>query len=77
MADREFTFSQVREDHTIDVTFKPVSVVFHTIMATAGVGGTISPGGQVQVADGADQTFLITPDPGFEIDVVTVDGAPV
>jgi len=47
-----------------------------TIDASAGPGGSISPSGQVQVPAGADQTFAIMPDLGYEIsDVVTDSGS--
>ena len=49
----------------------------HTITASAGAGGTISPAGAVMVTPGANQTFAITPDSGYAISAVTVDGGSV
>ena len=49
----------------------------HTITASAGANGTISPNGPVTVNDGANQVFWITPNTGYHIDTLTVDGAPV
>ncbi len=49
----------------------------HTISVTAGKGGSISPKGAVSVADGEDQTFTITPDTGYEIFEVKVDGTSI
>lgn len=49
----------------------------HTITAVAGENGTISPNGAVVVNDGADQTFTFTPNNGYEIDKVRVDGTKV
>lgn len=46
-----------------------------TISASAGTGGSISPSGAVIVNEGADQTFTITPDAGYAISGVTVDGS--
>lgn len=46
----------------------------HTITATAGEGGTISPSGSVKVRDTGSQTFTITPNSGYRIKDVTVDG---
>jgi sialate O-acetylesterase len=46
----------------------------HSIDSSCGTGGTISPAGVVVVNAGADQTFAITPDPGYAIAGVTVDG---
>jgi hypothetical protein len=47
---------------------------FHTITATANSGGSISPSGAVQVNDGSDITFTITPNIDFAITSVEVDG---
>lgn len=49
-------------------------VASHTITATAGTGGVISPIGAVAVTDAASQAFTVTPDPGYHIDSVLVDG---
>ena len=47
-----------------------------TISATAGAGGSIWPFGPIAVSPGANQTFTITPDAGYEIlDVVTDSGS--
>ena len=46
----------------------------HTITASAGYGGTISPAGQVTVLDGESETFSIIPDPGNSIHDVLADG---
>ena len=47
------------------------------ISSSAGTGGTISPSGSVSVAYGADQTFTITPNTGYKVAQVLVDGTPV
>lgn len=49
----------------------------HTISAAAGPGGSISPAGKVSVPYAADQEFVFTPDPGFRITGVTVDGVSI
>ena len=46
----------------------------NTITATAGEGGTITPAGATKVPFAKDQTYVITPMPGYEIDSVVVDG---
>ncbi len=46
----------------------------HTITATAGNGGSISPSGTVIVVDGSSQSFTITADVGNSISDVLVDG---
>ncbi len=66
-----YTFSNVRSAHTIEVVFAEKEL---TISASAGNGGTISPSGSVKVEYGSDKTFAITPNEGYEIQSVTVDG---
>ena len=50
------------------------SYSYYTIKATAGAGGSISPSGNVSVREGADQTFTITPDKGYAVANVKIDG---
>jgi uncharacterized protein YxeA len=47
-----------------------------TITASAGAGGSINPSGSVSVAYGDDQTFIVTPDSGYQIVSVLIDGVP-
>ena len=47
---------------------------YYTIKAAAGTGGSISPSGNVSVREGADQTFTITPDKGYAVANVKIDG---
>ena len=64
-------------------TFSPFALVYerngstptpsHTITASAGTGGSISPSGSVPVQDGGSQTFTITPNSGYAISNVLVD----
>ena len=50
------------------------SYSYYTIKATAGAGGSISPSGNVSVREGRDRTFTITPDKGYAISNVKIDG---
>ena len=45
--------------------------------ANAGAGGTISPSGEVFVNYASDQSFTITPDSGYQISDVLLDGSSV
>lgn len=67
-------------NHAVEVVFieetEPVPVE-HTITASAGTGGRISPSGEVKVADGADQTFTFTANGSYRVSQVTVDGKTV
>ena len=49
----------------------------YTITASAGPNGTISPSGDITVNQGSDKSFTITPDTGYSIDDVLVDGSSV
>jgi len=49
----------------------------HTITASAGTGGSISPSGAVVVNQGADQTFTFTPTANHHVAGLTVDASPV
>ena len=46
----------------------------HTIQATAGANGIITPSGTVTVTHGANQSFAMIPDAGYEIQDVYIDG---
>ena len=50
------------------------SYSYYTIKATAGAGGSISPSGNVSVREGRNQTFTITPDKGYAVSNVKIDG---
>ena len=79
-----YTFENVTGDHTIEATFRRTGgggggtgTTQYTITAEAGDGGSINPDGRVRVDRGDDQTFRITPDDGYEIADVLVDGESV
>ena len=52
-------------------------VVSYTITSSAQAGGSISPSGVVHVTAGGSQSFAITPDAGYRIRDVQVDGKSV
>ncbi len=68
---RTFALSNIRSNHTVNVTFRRLE---YEVTGTAGAGGSISPSGVVRVNSGADQSFTITPKDGYQIDDVLVDG---
>jgi hypothetical protein len=71
-----YTFTNVTANHTISASFVAV-VVNYTITASAGANGSISPSGAVIVVSGANQSFSITPNAGYNIADVLVDGGSV
>jgi hypothetical protein len=66
-----YTFTNVTGDHTIEVTFE---INTYIIQAFANLGGSISPSGTVTVNYGDSKTFTITPNSGYKISAVKVDG---
>ena len=54
-----------------------VNQTIRTIAASAGANGAISPSGTVAVANGSNQVFTITPNAGYKIAGITVDGSAV
>ncbi|MCX6878365.1 MAG: discoidin domain-containing protein [Verrucomicrobia bacterium] len=76
VASGTYTFDPVTADHTIEATF--VAMPDKTITASTGdANGTISPSGPVAVQYKANQTFTITPNPGYLRYTVMVDGSNV
>ena len=69
-----YTFTNVTADHTIAASFE---IETHTITASAGSNGSISPSGSVVVNDGDDQSFTITPAANYHVADVLVDGGSV
>ena len=69
-----YTFTNVTGDHTISASF---AIDIHTITASAGSHGSISPSGSVSVNHGSNQTFTITPDANYHVADVLVDSSSV
>lgn len=69
-----YTFPNVTANHTIFATFKLKTFV---ITAVAGANGVIAPAGEVTVNYGGSQTFVITPNTGYLVGDVRVDGVSV
>ncbi|TVR42599.1 MAG: T9SS C-terminal target domain-containing protein [Bacteroidia bacterium] len=72
-----YTFNNVSANHTIHATFAEVQVITYTIQASAGNGGSINPSGSITVVEGDNQAFSISPNSGFVIADVVVDGGSV
>jgi GH35 family endo-1,4-beta-xylanase len=72
-----YTFNNVTTNQTIAVAFKIIPTNASTITASAGVNGSISPTGVVSVPNGTNRIFTITPNAGYQINIVTVNGASV
>lgn len=68
-----YTFSNVTASHEISATFATAT---YWLTPSAGTGGTISPTA-VLVKYGSSQTFTITPNSGYRVADVKVDGVSV
>lgn len=68
-----YTFADVTADHTIQAVFTPT----YTITPTSGSNGAISPGAAVVIVSGGSQTFDITPNSGYQVQDVLVNGTSV
>ena len=66
-----YTFTNVTAAHTIAASF---AIDTRTITASAGANGAIAPSGSVIVNYGSNQTFTITPNTGYHVANVLVDG---
>ena len=66
-----YTFTNVMTNHAIEATF---SILTYTIAPSAGAGGTITPSTTQTVNYDGSATFTITPDTGYRILDVLVDG---
>ena len=55
----------------------PPQVTTYHVTVTAGSGGKVSPSGAVVVEKGGTVTFTITPDNGYELTQLLLDGAPI
>ena len=69
-----YTFENVRGNHTIEVSFKEIPIITHTITASAGTGGSVSPSGNINIIEGKNQAFVFAAENGYEIDEVLIDG---
>ena len=59
------------------VDIKMIGLETYVIKATADTHGKITPAGSISVTEGNDQSFTITPNSGYRIDDVLVDGRSV
>ena len=72
LVDASYTTSAIGANCDISVFFEKDTAVTHTITASAGIGGVITPAGQIKVNDGKTQTFTVAADSGYRI--LSVEG---
>ncbi len=66
-----YTFENVTQNHTIKLVCTANS---YSITASCSVGGSISPSGHITITEGLSQTFTFSPNEGYYLSGVTVDG---
>lgn len=74
LKDGVITVPASKDDQTLEVTSRSL---IHTITVTAGEGGTVTPSDNQTVREGEDATFTFTPDDGYVVADVKVDGESV
>ena len=74
-----YTFQRVGVDHTISATFQKAQQSGDTVTltTTASDGGSVAPAGQTRYAPGASAEITFTPDPGYQLASVKVNGRTV
>lgn len=74
-----YTFQRVGVDHTISATFQKAQPSGDTVTltTTANEGGSVAPAGQTRYAPGASAEITFTPDPGYQLASVKVNGRTV
>lgn len=70
----EYTIEGIDKDTTVSVEFEGSAVVEHTVTPQADLGGSINPSSPVTVADAGSQRFTFTPNSGYRVYQVFVDG---
>lgn len=71
---QSYTFSGVSANHTISASFGARNF---TITASGGQNGSVTPSGSISVPNGGSQVFDFTPNAGYRVSNVTVDGQSV
>jgi len=77
-AAKAYNIASLESGYSNEVSYSaPVTPVSYTLATTCGTNGSISPSGTVSATSGANQTFTITPNAGYQIASVVVDGVTV
>ena len=69
-----YEFTSVDSTHTIAAQFE---INQYALASSCGPHGMVTPAGVVQVPYRGQQVYEIVPDPGYHIEIVTVDSVPV
>jgi hypothetical protein len=69
-----YSFTSVCQDHTISVSFLKMKI--YNIAVGKCQNGSVSPDNIINIFEGSDLTFFITPFPDFRIENVFIDSVP-
>jgi len=69
-----FSKTQRIASSAVNIEAKDICPIVHTIFASSGYGGKITPSGQNEVTSGEEKTFIIQADEGYKISAILVDG---
>ncbi len=70
-----YQFDNINANHTISASFELIPT--YDMTATAGANGTISSAGVVTVNEGTSKNYVISPDAGYRVENVIVDGVSI
>lgn len=70
----EYVSSRIRSN---EEELPHVEEIYYTIHASTGINGDINPKGDIEVLEGGDMSFDFSPDTGYLVDDVVVDGGSV
>ena len=74
VVNHQYVLTNVTKDIQIDVTFEKIVSSDITIFASSDVFGSISPDGYIVVTSGSNMTYQMTPNVGYVIEDVQVNG---
>lgn len=72
-----YTIDKVQKDYCLVAAFEKKTAKSYNMTSEAGNGGSIVPLGTYPVVEDSTVSYLITPDPGYKIEDVKVDGKSV
>ncbi len=68
------TIANISSNHTLNVEFEVIPVIYDTVFVTSTAGGSVSPAGTVVMERGTNKTFAITTNSGYEMTSLKVNG---
>ena len=74
--DNRYTINNIQDHVLVEVEFRQVDASTFWIETIVGPNGSLDPMNPTGIPRGADVTFTITPEPGYMIDYLFVDGRP-